>query len=296
MNILNNILYYFIVKPLSLLPMRILYMVSDFFYVMIYYVVPYRKKVVYNNLRKSFPDYTDPQIKAVSKQYYKHLCDIIIETIKAFSLGKEELLNRFVCTSPDVIKQLNKSEKSIILITGHYNNWEWGGLAFPLHFTHKGYGIYTELSSNFWDIKVKAMRQHINLSMIPMKDTLKCFRNNQTEKKVVAFIADQTPVSVDKCYWIKFLHQDTPVHKGAARFAKMFDCVVVYGDIQKVKRGRYQVSYRVLCDNTKDIAEDDITKLHVKILEQKIIDKPQYWLWTHKRWKRAPPPGTIIND
>lgn len=269
------------------MPLPLLHYLSNFLYIILYKLIGYRKQVVRGNLKNSFPDKSEHERLLLEKKFYLHFCDIIFETIKSFSISENQLKQLFIVKNNTELIRLFNKNKNIILVTSHFNNWEWGALAMPLHFNHTTYGIYQKLSNPFWNGKMLSTRSQFGIEMVEMKDVLSLFRDHESQLKAVAFIADQSPLHVVKAYWANFLNQQTPVYRGPARFAQTFDYALVYGHIHKKARSHYEVTYELLAENSLDLAEDELTQLHLSALEKDIQANPQYWLWTHKRWKRA---------
>ncbi|MBK8847365.1 MAG: lysophospholipid acyltransferase family protein [Bacteroidetes bacterium] len=281
------LLYLLVIKPLSLLPLRWLHYLSDFLYVVLYKIAGYRKKIVRANISNSFPEKTELERLQIEQEFYRHFSDVIVETIKSFSISANQLQQFFKVLDNIQLTRLFEKNKNIILVTSHYNNWEWGALAMPLHFNHNTFGIYQKLSNAFWNRTMLSTREQFGIDMVEMKDVLSLFRNYESQLKAVAFIADQSPFHVSKAYWATFLNQETPVYRGPARFAQTFDYALVYGHIQKKARSQYEVTYELLAEDAQDFAEDELTQMHLTALEKDIQAQPAFWLWTHKRWKRA---------
>ncbi len=282
-------LYYLLIKPLSLLPLPVLYYLSDFLFLVMYKLLTYRKKVVVNNLKASFPDKSPQEIEVLAQQFYRHFCDIIIESVKAFSISKEEVLKRFKLTTPEVLEELYEQKKSVILTCGHYNNWELGSVAFDMQIPHQTVGIYAPLKSSFFNEKLKSSRGKYGMQLVSKEDIKEVFRKNHEDQKMTAtgFMIDQSPMSSSKnVYWTRFLNQDTAVRYGAEKYAKEHNYPVVFIYPRKVRRGYYEFSFKVIESDPVSSPHGSITEKHTRELEKQIIEDPQYWLWTHKRWKK----------
>lgn len=283
---MSAILYYLVMKPVSLLPLSILYYVSDLMYVLLFHVFKYRRKVVVTNLRNSFPEKTEAERRRIEARFYHHLCDLIIEAIRNFSISKAEIIRRCPVTNPEVFEHYAAQGKSIILVSGHYNNWELAAMACGPQVVHHTIGIYSPLSNAFMDKKAKASRSRFGLEMVSKRIVKETFEKYKGQLTATMFGADQSPSSAAKAYWTTFLNQDTAVTFGTEKYAAEYDYPVVYGYIQKLRRGYYQMSFIPLEDHPADAPFGAITELHTRILEQHILAQPEYWLWTHKRWKR----------
>ena len=282
----NFLLYYVIILPLSTLPYWAIYGVSNFTFYVLFYGFGYRKKVVYTNLKNSFPDKSDKEIDAIAKKFFRHLCDLIVESIKIFSISKKQVSKRMVIKNPELVNQFYDQGRSVILVGGHYNSWELYAVAVDQNTKHKSIAIYKELRNKFWDQKMRDSRQCYGLSMIDTKTIGKVFEDTKDELTATIFATDQSPSNAKRAHWMEFLNQDTAVLFGTERYAKKYNMPVIYGRMDKVKRGHYEVTYQVVTDDPLSHPEGEITELHTRVLEQIIREKPQYWLWSHKRWKR----------
>ncbi len=287
------IFYYLFVKPISLLPFNVLYMVSDIAYFIIYRVLGYRKKVVTKNLVNSLPHKSMDEIKNIRKNFYKHFTDFLFESFKIFSITEKEVLERFKVLNPEVLKPYADANQSVIIVGGHYNNWEMLAVGIDHYIEHQSVAIYSKLANKFVNGKVLKSRGKYGLRLIPRHE-VKAFFAETKELTATLFGADQSPSIAKKVYWTEFLNQDTPVMFGVEKFAKEKDYPVIYGGMTKVKRGHYEFEFEVLFDKPLEAPYGEITKVHTKRLETQILEDPQYWLWTHKRWKRKRTPEELL--
>ncbi len=283
------IIYYLVIKPLSFLPLRVLYLFSDMAFFFLWYIFPYRKKVVLQNLQASFPGKTSSELEETARKFYRHFSDIIVETIKAFSISKQELLERFPCRNPEILTELYRSGTSIVGITAHYGNWEWAALAIGIYAPHITGGIYHPLKNKFLNRKIEKSRSRFGLHLIPYQNIQSFYKKFKNKPVFVGYIADQTPSNPRRCYWTHFLNQDTPVFLGPERMAKAFNHAVLYGKITKIKRGKYELEFEIITTTPEEEPPYYITEKHLRILENQIVTQPEYWLWTHRRWKRKRP-------
>ncbi len=283
---MSRLLYYLVIKPLSLLPLRILYFLSDFIFFLIYYVVGYRKSVVNKNLINSFPDKNQEEIEAIQKEFFKHLCDLIVENIKVFSMSLEEIKKRFKIVNTDLLEKYYSQNQSIILVGGHYNNYEIAAISFDIYSPHQAIGIYSPLSDKFFDKIFAQSRTRFGVEIITKGLVPRSFILNKNKLTMTIFGADQSPTYSKKVHWMNFLNQETAVHIGTEIFAVKYNYPVVFIKINKIKRGYYEGEYELLEENPAQTKKGEITELHTKYLEKMIMEKPQYWLWSHKRWKR----------
>lgn len=282
--------YYLVLKPLSLLPWSLAYGLSNFLYLLLYKVFRYRVKVVNRNLINSFPEKSDKEIRDLRRKFYRHFCDLIVESIKIFSITAEEAKERFKVLNPEVLKPFEEKEQSLIIVGGHYNNWEMLAVGLDSYIKHQSVAIYHRLGNKFMNEKALQSRSKYGLKMISRQEVKEFFAQ---DPKMVATIfgADQSPSIAKKVYWMDFLNQDTPVMFGVEKFALEKNSPVIFGEIKKVKRGHYEFRFEVLIEDPSQCKHGQITEAHTKRLEKQIIADPQYWLWTHKRWKRKRQPG-----
>lgn len=274
-----------IVAVFSVIPLPLLYVFSDGLYYLFFYVVKYRKKVVLENLRNSFPEKPAQEITQLSKDFYRHFCDILLEGIKGLSMSKGELLKRYRITNPELLNAHYEKKQSVIAVGSHYANWEWGVLCSSLQTKLKTMGFYMPLSNKLIDQYIKKSRAAWGMYLISVKDTVKGFHENRNSPCIYILISDQSPSNKDKAVWINFLNQDTAFLHGAEKYAQLTKFPIVYTDVQRLKRGYYTVEFSVLCENPNETKPGEITTLFANKLESIIKAKPEHWLWTHKRWK-----------
>jgi KDO2-lipid IV(A) lauroyltransferase len=285
---IGRIVYYGFVLPFSYLPMRVLYLFSDLFYGILY-LLPYRKKVIDQNLQRSFPNKSPKELKKMRHQFYKHFCDIFIEGIKNLSCSKKELLRRFVVSNPEIMDNLYEKGKSVILVSGHFNNWEWLITSQQFLFKQQAMGIGTPLESKFWDKKVNERRMRFGMKVIHSDNFKEEIDKNREQPLAILTLSDQSPGDSLKSYWMEFLNQQTAVIFGAEQMAFTYDFAVVAFITNKVKRGYYSMDLTLIAENPHDLNWGEITEGHTRLLEQAILNYPSQWLWSHKRWKRELP-------
>lgn len=248
-----------------------------------------------SNIQNSFPNLSAKEHKAIMDEFYSHFCDIFIETLKAFSLTKKQAADRFVVENTELLDQLYAKNQHVVLVLGHYNNWEWLALCGQIGTPHKSIGFYTPLKNKFFNEKLRVSRERFGMTTVPTSEPKLMFDELSERPSMMYFGSDQSPRKSQKCYWTTFLNQETGVQFGAEKIAVKVNAAVVFGEISKVKRGHYKLNYQLLCDNPKDQPTGNITKLHVQALEKIIKEKPQYWLWSHRRWKHQRPEGEPLN-
>lgn len=281
---ITKIFYYILILPVSLLPYPLLYLISDIVYFVMYRIIGYRKEVVFTNLKNSFPDKSEKELKQIMSSFYKHLCDLIMESVKGFTISEKQLRKRLIIKNPEFSNYFADKGQSIIFVGGHYNNWEICAQAFAMYSNHKCIGIYKPLSNAFINDKIYTSRSKYGMNLVSMKQTKKSFEEG-SEAKAIVFGSDQNPANPKRAHWVQFLNQDTGVLFGVEKYAKEYDWPVVFVSISKVKRGHYEVEYSLITDKPNEEPHGKVTEDFTKRLEQDIINQPQYWLWSHKRWK-----------
>lgn len=278
----------FFLYLVSLLPFWALYLVSDCLFIVLYHVIGYRRKVVKENLLNAFPEKTIAERNDIEKKYFKFLADLMMETIKMVSISEKEMLRRVVCTNPELVPSYEAVGKSVTAVAGHYCNWEWAGLGFSID--TRLFVIYKPLTSDVFDAFFIRVRSRFGAIAVAMKQTLRTMVAHKNEFTVTVFAGDQTPVREQTNYFTEFLNQPTAVFLGIEKIAKLIDSAVIFYDMKRVKRGYYTYTIVPLVENSKDSAPHEITEAHVKYLDSMIRREPQYWLWSHRRWKFKPDP------
>lgn len=279
----------------SFLPLRIMYLLSDFTYIIIYYIIGYRKEIVTQNLQNSFPEKSHRDIAAIKKKFYRHFCDLFMETIKLWHMSRGEILKRCSFKNPEILEKYLDQGKSVITILGHYGNWEWM-VSYALYTRHTFLPIYKPLHNHIFDKMYIQIRERFGAKTLPKQNTLRTMLKYKKENRstMTAFIGDQTPNSHNLSYWTQFLNQKTPILMGTEKIAKKLDQPVIYVKMHKLKRGYYEVEFIPLFDKPKETNPFEITEKHTRILESIIREEPQYWLWTHRRWKHKTVKNTSI--
>lgn len=288
MRLLNSLFYYGFLIPVSYLPYPVLYFLSDGLYVVIYKMIGYRKQVVIKNIVNSFPEKTTEEHLQIEKKFYCHLCDLIVESIKVFTISEKEVLKRMKILNPEFINRFYDQGKSVILAGGHYNNWELFAVAIDAPLKHKAVAIYKPLSNAFFDKRMRDTRSRYGLKMISTKVTKDEFEKKD-DLRVIIFGVDQFPGNHKNCYWANFLNQDTAMIFGAEKYAKEYNYPVLSGRINKVRRGYYTFEFTDAIETPVATSYGEITEKINYLLEQDIIALPQFWLWSHKRWKLPRP-------
>lgn len=288
---MSKVAYYLFVLPLSKLPLWITYRFSDLFFLLLITVFPYRKKVIEENIARSFPDLTKKNHRKIKRSFYRYFADMLLEGVKNLGISEKELRKRFQIKNPELMEQLYEQNKSVLLVSAHYMNWEWMITGQDLFFPHKAIGIGMPLTSGYWDKKINTLRSRFGMKVIHAKIVKETF-NSYLQKGVptaTLVLSDQSPADSTKCYWMTFLHQTTGILFGAEQLANTYDQAVVFYLPKKIKRGYYEVELQLLTDEPRTLPWGEITETHTKLLEKRILEEPGPWLWSHKRWKRTVP-------
>ncbi len=267
------------------MPFRILYLHSDFVRFLMLNVVKYRKKVVKENLKNSFPEKSETEINVLLKKFYKNLCDILLEGIKGFSMSEKQFAKRYKFNNPELLNEYFEKGINTISMGAHYANWEWGIIAAATQLKHTLVALYTPLTNKYIDDYMKKKRNNLGTELMSISDFGKKFKIDDGRVKSVFFGADQSPSNIKRVKWLKFLNQDTACMTGAEFFARRYKLPVFYFDVQRVKRGHYSVDISILEAKPGDTSAGEITEKYMKTLEYLIHKKPEDYLWSHRRWK-----------
>jgi KDO2-lipid IV(A) lauroyltransferase len=281
----------FFLYLVSLLPFWFLYLIADLLYVILYYITGYRRKVVQENLRNSFPEKTETERKAIEKKYFKYMADLMIETIKSVSMSRKSVEKRMICTNPELLEHYFGKGRSIIAAAGHYANWEMACLSFGFLTSRRRMIVYKPQSNEVFTDFFNRTRSRFGATMISMRQTLRKMIEFKNEQTITVLASDQTPTREDAKYFIEFLNQPTAVFLGVEKLTRVVNSVVIFYRIDLVKRGHYTYTFVPLVEEPEKTKPYEITEIHVRYLEQLIREKPEYWLWSHRRWKIKPPEG-----
>lgn len=277
----------FFLKLISRLPFPLLYIIADGLYILIFYVFSYRRKVVFDNLKKSFPETCDTETEKIAKGFYKNLVDVIVETIKLLTISEKQLRKRVIIENPETIQQFYSENKSVVVSTSHQCNWEWLLVSCSLQLEHAVDAVYLKLNNTFSDQLMKSIRGRFGANLIEKKDLFKSLVTRKNIVRIIAMVGDQAPSHDANVFWTKFLNQDTNFFTGAERIATKLDMPILYVAMRRVKRGYYAINFEVLSTTPKKTANHEITAKFVKAMEMTIQKHPSDWLWSHKRWKYA---------
>lgn len=285
MQLLVFILVYPALWLISILPYRAFYLFSDFVFFLVFHVIGYRKKVVRENLKLVFPEKQEKEIKRIQKEFFKHMCDMFLEMVKTMNLTKADIKKRYHITNVELIQEIEK-EKSILVPCSHYANWEWN-VSLNLYIKSKGYAVYQRVANKYFDKLVKDFRSRWNTTLITTHETVKTVMRNEGEgtKAIYGMVSDQSPMVMHAHYWGDFMGVTVPVYNGVEILARKLDLAVVFLKVSKVKRGYYQAEFIPITLAGKQTEPNEITKKFIALTEQQIYERPEHYLWSHKRWK-----------
>lgn len=290
MQFLLFILVYPIIWLISILPFRLLYLFSDFVCFLVYHIFSYRKKVVRQNIAMALPHLSEQERLVIEKKFYHHLCDMFLEMVKTMNISQKEMERRFVFTNLDLYLDLEKKGKSIALLCAHYASYEWA-VSMNYHITFTGYGVYKKINNKYFDSLIKKIRSRFKAPLITTRETIPTIdRNAKTNHLAVYGLAsDQSPQASKAYHWAKFMGIETPVHTGAEMLAKRFDMNVIFLRNKRIKRGYYEATFELMAENPKEVPNYEISEDFLRRVEKQIYEAPEFYLWTHKRWKHKKP-------
>ncbi len=279
-------IFYSIVWVITLLPLRVLYLFSDLLFPLVCYFPGYRRKVVAENLRNAFPGKNEKERAIIQWRFYRHFCDLAVEILKLTHMSDKQLMRRMTINNKALPDRLYNEGRDVVAVLGHYGNWEWTSI-MSRYTELRNVPIYKPLNNKHFDRFMLSLRIRNNCDPVPMSMVVREIIRNRKEKTLAmyGFISDQTPARAEIRYRTEFLNQDTPVFLGTEKIASKYDMAVVFINVQKVRRGYYTMTPELLFEHSAGQPEYLITRTHVKRLEEVIREKPEYWLWSHRRWK-----------
>ena len=288
MQFIIYILVYPFIWVISKLPFPLLYLFSDFVCFLVYTIFGYRKKVVRENIALTLPHLSEIERLNIEKKFYHYMCDMFLEMMKTMSISQKEMEKRFVFTNLDLYLDLEKKGKSIALLCAHYASYEWA-VSMNYHITFEGYGIYKKINNKYFDKLVKDIRSKFKATLLSTRETIPTIEKNNKTKHlgVYGFASDQSPRPKPLAYWRSFMGVHVPVYTGAERMAREFDIPVVFGKMNRIKRGYYEVEFKLLTDTPNQLPPNAITDTYTEWLESQIKEDPSQYFWTHKRFKHA---------
>jgi len=287
MQLLAYIILYPLLWVISRLPMRLLFIISDLIYLVLYHVVGYRKQVVRNNLRLAFPEKSERDLRELEKKSFQHFVDVFMEMIKSFSITEKEMSNRLSITNPELLDPYYEKHKSVIFLSGHYANWEWVSFIVERSLKYHMSVVYKKLANTYFDRLIKSTRNKFGVTFVPTKEfypeILKNLKNNKIQ--AYGFLADQSPKWGNIKYWGNFMGIEIPVVIGPETIARKLDLPVFYFQTERVKRGVYRSTFILLEENPKEVPLYQLTNKYIQELEKQIKKAPEFYFWTHKRFK-----------
>ena len=286
MQFLVYILVYPFLWLISKLPFRLLYAFSDFVYIFIYRIFGYRKKTVQYNLNLVFPEKNQDEINDITKKFYHHFCDMMVEAIKSLTITKDEMRQHFTFSNIDLIKDLEAEDRSISLMCAHYGSWEWI-FVMQTYVESRGNAVYKRLGNKYFDQMVKGIRAKYNTYLIRNKEIAQELIQLKRKgiRSITGFVSDQSPKLHKAFHWQEFMGIKVPVHTGAEMLSKRLDHSIVFFSVKRLRRGYYECTFKMLSEYPMDVPNYEITDKFLKLVEQQIYQAPEYYLWTHKRWK-----------
>jgi KDO2-lipid IV(A) lauroyltransferase len=285
MNLFLTFLFYLFVRLLGIVPFRMLYLISDFVSFLLRKVFKYRKDVVINNLKSSFPDLTDKEIRLIAGKAYQNLSDIFLEGIRAFTMTRNQIKNRHHILNPEILDPYFEAGQGLIIVTGHYGNWEWGTLSPALQTRYHIIGFYKPLNNKWMDKLVNRNRSRYGTTLAPIRQTTKTFETYRGQTVLYLMAADQSPSNREMAYWVNFLGRETAFLHGPEKHARINKYPVIFVSIRRVKRGFYELELTPLVEDPSKLPDGEITRLFAEKLEALIREDPANWLWSHRRWK-----------
>ena len=286
MNFIIYALTYPFVWLLSILPFKVLYIISDFISFVLFYIIGYRKKVVLENLQQAFPEKTLDELLEIRKKFYRHFIDVFIEMIKTFTVSKEEIYKRYTFTNIEFFNELYKDGKSVILVGPHYANWEWI-MSLDSFTDYKGYAAFSLIKNKYFNNKILQSRAQFGTNLIATTKVSSEMNNNNKNNIQAAYglLSDQSPRIKKTFYWTDFFGVKVPVHTGAEMLTKKYNMNMVYIDTVKVKRGYYETTFSLISSNSTNQSEYPLTDQFLQKVEDRVQKQPEYYLWTHNRFK-----------
>jgi Kdo2-lipid IVA lauroyltransferase/acyltransferase len=282
------------IESFRLIPFWMLYIISDLTWFILFKVVGYRKKVIYENLEKAFPEKSKNEIKQLAQKFYRNFTDILLESFKGLTMSRKSFLKRFKLLNPEFLDKYYQEGKNVLCLAAHYSNWEWG-IFLSMYVKHEAVTVYKTVNNRRLNDFMRERRGRWNFKQISMAKTRIIF-NNIEKPKFIVLIADQNTPVLEKAIWINFLGIETPCIHGPEVYSNIFNYPLIFLDFQRVRRGYYSTELSLLSENPKSLEKGEITKKYMGKLEEIIRKKPEDWLWTHKRWKHKKVGDKILKD
>lgn len=276
----------YILKTLSRLPFWFLYLFADFLYFIAYRIIGYRKAVVYQNIRGSFPEKSEEEIEKIVKGFYKNLSQVLVELLKNISISKKEVRRRVKIVNGDLLTDYLKSGTPVLIMAGHQANWEWVYIASCVAYEEFGMeAIYQPLNNPQMDKFARENRSRFGGILIPMKETFRHVIRNKKNVRAIGLIADQSPGKDSVKHWVKFLHRETAFFTGTQSIAQLTQHPVLFSGLKRLKKGYYELKFEKIAEPPYQKGSNEIIEIFAQKLEKQIKEAPSDWLWSHRRWK-----------
>lgn len=282
-----SVLFYLVFYPMSLLPLWVLYGIAYIFYLIVNYIIRYRRHIITQNLKRAFPEKSEREIASLRRKYYLHLSQIAAEMLKMLTLSRKKVMKRYRCENPEVVNRFYDEGKSVILMSSHYNNWEWMILSLPMQFKHAGVGVGKANSNKVFEILINRARTRYGTVVVFADHVRELFQDRELNRKPTTYmmLSDQSPNNMNKSYKTLFLNQPSGMIYGAEYFARKHDIPVVYYEVIKERIGHYKIVNQIITEKPTELENGGIIKQYTRLLEETIRRQPEFWLWSHRRWK-----------
>lgn len=273
-------------------------LLSDITYLLVYRVIGYRKGVVRENLAKSFPEKDAAERKVIERRYYRHLCDLLIEGVHNLYCSRMSILRHYRFVNREVVDQYYEQGQSVILMSQHYNNWEYMVSSLDMQLYHHGVGVGKPLDDQWVAGWITRRRTRYGTEVVDQTNVREVMAFYEQHQVPCAYmmLSDQSPSNTYKSYWTMFLNQETPFLYGAEYFARKYNYPVIYYTVNKVRRFHYEVRFEVMCEQPQSTEQYAIERAYIERLDTLLHKQPEYWLWSHKRWKRKRQPEIPIHE
>lgn len=287
-----------LLMALSCLPLGVLYFLANMLTPFVYHVVRYRRSVVEQNLRRSFPEKDERELRRIERQYYRHLSHLLVEALYNLRTTPTKIKKHYRIVNREVIDRYYEEGKSVVLLSAHYNNWEYMVAGLNMLMRHHGVGVGKPLNDKKIGARITRRRIRYGTEVVDqtnVRDVMLYYEQHHVPCAYM-MLCDQSPNDVHKCFWTTFLHQETPFIYGGEHVARKYALPVIYYEVRQVRRGYYEVFFEELCPNAAEVPQYSVIRAYIDRLERLLRREPQYWLWSHRRWKRVRPPGVELYD
>lgn len=284
---MTYILFYLILYPLSILPLWLLYIVFFPFYLLMAFLIRYRKRVIDKNLRDSFPEWDEKEIRKVRNQFYWHFMQIAAEMLKMLTMSRRNVMRRYHCSNPEIVNEFYDEGRSVVLMSSHYNNWEWMVLSVDMQFKHHGIGVGAHNTNQVFEKLINRARMRYGDQVVFHDNVREVMAYHEDNHIPTAYmiLSDQCPSNPLRCYVTDFLNHKTGFIRGAEGFARKYDLPVLYYEVVKEKIGKYRIDVQLITDHPNELPEGAVMQKYSELLENTIMKAPAFWLWSHRRWK-----------